>query len=339
MALNRALITGVAGQDGSYLAELLLGKGYEVHGVLRSAGSPSDKRLRCLIGADKLPQFVIHEGNVRDAERMVQIVREVEPDEIYHLAAQSDVKASFKDPLQTLEATGRGCLVMLEAARRLLDRKPVKFVHAASSAMYGGATSDEGKQSEKTPFRPRSPYACAKAYAFHQTVNHREAFGLFACNGILFNHESPRRGEQFVSRKITRAVGRIAAGLQDKLLLGDLTAERDWGFAGDYVDALWLMLQQEEPSDYVVATGVTHTVQEFLERAFAAAGVEVEGRVEMDPRFLRPSETPYLCGDASKARRELGWAPRIGFEELVEMMAAADVELARQERAGEARST
>lgn len=331
MAKKRALITGVTGQDGSYLAEWLLGKDYEVHGVMRRASSSSVDRIEHLL-SDGEPKITLHGGDICDAGRMLQIVQDVDPDEIYHLAAQSDVRASFDQPLYTLEATGRGCLVMLEAARRIHDRKPVRFYQAASSEVFGGLQSEP--QSETTPFHPRNPYACAKAYTFHQTVNHREAYGLFACNGLLFNHESPRRGEQFVTRKITRAAGRIAAGLQDELLLGDLTAQRDWGFAGDYVEAMWRMLQQDEPQDFVVATGETHSVQEFLDLAFAAAGLDVEKHVGTDPRYLRPSEVPYLCGDAGKARRELGWTPRTSFRQLVERMVAADLELARAEQAG-----
>ncbi len=330
---RRALITGITGQAGSYLAELLLEKGYEVHGVIRRASTLVTERIGHL-GTDadeRTDRLELHYGDLSDATGLTSIVLDTEPDEIYNLGAQSHVRVSFDQPIYTVDIVALGALRMLEAARLLQQRKNVKFYQASSSEMFGKV--DEVPQRETTRFHPRSPYACAKVFAFHQTVNYREAYDLFACNGILFNHESPRRGEMFVTRKITRAATRIREGLQEKLSLGNLDARRDWGYAKDYVEAMWRMLQQDTPDDYVIATGETHSVQEFLELAFARVGLDWREHVETDPRLLRPSEVDCLQGDASKARRELGWQPATSFEELVHLMVDADWELARAEGA------
>ena len=331
--MKRALITGITGQDGSYLAELLLAKGYEVHGIIRRASSFNTARLDRLYQdpheADA--QLILHHGDLCDGSGLSRLVHEIEPDEIYNLGAQSHVRVSFDQPLYSVDSVAMGTLRLLETARQLNARKPVRYYQASSSEMYGKV--HEVPQTETTPFHPRSPYACAKVFAFHQTVNYREAYGLFACNGILFNHESPRRGETFVTRKITRAAARIAEGLQSKLYLGNLDAKRDWGYAGDYVDAMWRMLQQDEPDDYVIATGETHSVHEFLQLSFDRVGLRWEDHVAMDPKYLRPSEVDLLLGDASKARRQLGWEPATSFEALVGMMIDADLRLAREETA------
>lgn len=330
---RRALITGITGQAGSYLAELLLEKGYEVHGVVRRASTLVRERIGHL-GTDvgeRTERLELHYGDLSDASGLTSIVLDTEPDEIYNLGAQSHVRVSFDQPIYTVDIVALGALRMLEAARLLQQRKTVKFYQASSSEMFGKV--DEVPQRETTRFHPRSPYACAKVFAFHQTVNYREAYDLFACNGILFNHESPRRGEMFVTRKITRAATRIREGLQKKLSLGNLDARRDWGYAKDYVEAMWRMLQQDTPDDYVIATGETHSVQEFLELAFARVGLDWREHVETDPRLLRPSEVDWLQGDASKAHRELGWRPATSFEELVHLMVDADWELARAEAA------
>ncbi len=331
--MKRALITGITGQDGSYLAELLLAKGYEVHGIIRRASSFNTARLDHLYQdpheADA--QLILHHGDLCDGSGLSRLVHEIEPDEIYNLGAQSHVRVSFDQPLYSVDSVAMGTLRLLETARQLNARKPVRYYQASSSEMYGKV--HEVPQTETTPFHPRSPYACAKVFAFHQTVNYREAYGLFACNGILFNHESPRRGETFVTRKITRAAARIAEGLQSKLYLGNLDAKRDWGYAGDYVDAMWRMLQQDEPDDYVIATGETHSVHEFLQLSFDRVGLRWEDHVAMDPKYLRPSEVDLLLGDASKARRQLGWEPATSFEALVGMMIDADLRLAREETA------
>jgi GDPmannose 4,6-dehydratase len=343
---KRALITGITGQDGSYLAELLLAKGYEVHGVIRRSSSFNTQRIDHLYqDPHEIPLLLqLHYGDLNDASSLNRILRVVDPDEIYNLGAQSHVKVSFDTPEYTGDVTGLGSTRLLEAIRELQIRP--RIYQASSSEMYGRV--QENPQSERTPFYPRSPYGVAKVYAFWITVNYREAYGLYAVNGILFNHESPRRGETFVSRKITRAVGRIRCGIQEKLYLGNLDAQRDWGFARDYVEAMWLMLQQEKPEDYVIATGETHTVREFCELAFARAGYRLEWRgsgleeqgvdaatgrtlVEIDPRYLRPSEVDILLGDASKARRELGWTPAVSFTQLVDLMVDADMELAVRE--------
>jgi GDPmannose 4,6-dehydratase len=342
----KALITGITGQDGSYLAELLLAKGYEVHGVIRRSSSFNTQRIDAIYQDPHEPdrRLVLHYGDLNDASSLNRILRVVVPDEIYNLGAQSHVKVSFDTPEYTGEVTGLGSARLLEGIREL-DIRP-RIYQASSSEMFGKAA--EVPQNEKTPFYPRSPYGVAKLYAYWLTVNYREAYGLFAVNGILFNHESPRRGETFVSRKITRAVGRIRHGLQERLYLGNLEAKRDWGYAKDYVEAMWLMLQQDEPEDYVIATGQTHMVRDFCTRAFGRAGIEVEWRgegftekgfergtdrvlVEVDPRYLRPTEVELLLGDPSKARTKLGWEPATSFEELVDLMVDTDLALAGDE--------
>jgi GDPmannose 4,6-dehydratase len=329
-----ALITGVTGQDGSYLAELLLTKGYEVHGIVRRTSSFATGRIDHLRkgftpGSDGLQ---LHYGDLGDGTGLRRIIEQVRPDEVYNLAAQSHVRISFDQPEYTADVVGLGALRLLEALRDHNHRhgRSARLYQAGSSEMFGKVT--EIPQCETTRFHPRSPYACAKVYAHEQTVNYREAYGLFACNGILFNHESPRRGENFVTRKITRSAGRIKLGLQDKLALGNLDAKRDWGFAGDYVEAMWMMLQQEQPDDYVIATGETHSVQEFLELVFDRLGLDWKKYLEIDPRFFRPSEVDILIGDAGKARRVLGWAPKVNFSQLTAMMVDADLELAQRER-------
>jgi len=326
---KKALITGITGQDGSYLTELLLDKGYEVHGIVRRSSSFNTDRIEHLYRDphERGTRLFLHYGDLGDASSLNRIIEKVAPDEVYNLGAQSHVRVSFDVPEYTSDVTGLGTVRLLEAIREV-GLQP-RFYQASSSELYGKVV--ETPQRETTPFHPRSPYAAAKAYAFYITQNYREAYGLFACNGILFNHESPRRGETFVTRKITRALGRMKYGLQDKLYLGNLDAKRDWGFAGDYVEAMWRMLQAERPDDYVVATNETHSVREFLDIAARHLGVDLEGRVEVDPRYFRPAEVDLLLGDATKARRELGWSPRVGFEELVRMMADADAELARRE--------
>jgi GDPmannose 4,6-dehydratase len=327
--MTRALITGITGQDGSYLTELLLEKGYEVFGVIRRSSSFNTGRLEHLYADPHEPRakFRLLYGDLNDASSLNAILRSVRPDEIYNLAAQSHVKVSFEIPEYTVESTALGTLRLLEAIRET-DIRP-KFYQASSSEAFGKA--QEVPQRETTPFYPRSPYACAKAFAFHLVRNYREAYGLFACNGILFNHESPRRGETFVSRKITRAAARIKVGLQDTLYLGNLDAKRDWGYAPEYVEAMWRMLQLDKPDDYVVATGEMHTVREFVEEAFGHLGLEWTPHVKIDPRYLRPTEVDLLVGDASKARRELGWSPTVTFKELVRLMVDADLELAERE--------
>jgi len=326
-----ALITGITGQDGSYLAELLLEKGYEVHGIIRRASSFNTGRIEHLYRDrhDSDGKLTLHYGDLTDGTCLSNIVHSVEPDEIYNLGAQSHVRVSFDQPLYTVDIGALGTLRLLEAARQLNRRKTVRFYQASSSEMYGKV--HEVPQRETTPFHPRSPYACAKVYSHYQVVNYREAYDLFACSGILFNHESPRRGETFVTRKITRAATRIREGLQDKLYLGNLDAKRDWGFARDYVEAMWLMLQQDEPEDFVIATGKTHSVREFLELAFQEVGLASQDYIEIDARYCRPSEVDLLLGDASRAREVLGWEPRTTFTELVRLMVHADWEMARSE--------
>ena len=343
----RALITGITGQDGSYLAELLLAKGYEVHGVVRRSSSFNTGRIDHLYEDPHTPgrQLILHYGDLNDASSLNRLLRVVRPDEIYNLGAQTHVRVSFDTPDYTSEVTGLGALRLLEAVRELQIRP--RIYQASSSEMFGSAPAP---QSESTPFQPRSPYAIAKLYSHWMTVNYREAYGLFAVSGILFNHESPRRGETFVSRKVTRAVGRIHHGLQDRVYLGNLDALRDWGYAREYVEAMWLMLQQPEPRDYVIATGETHSIRELCERAFARIGVALEWRgagtdeqgldaqngrvlVEVDPRYFRPTEVDVLLGDASRAKRELGWEPQVSFGELIDLMVDADLLLA----AGEAK--
>ena len=327
---KKALITGITGQDGSYLAELLLDKGYEVHGLIRRSSSFNTQRIEHLYTDPHEPdtQLFLHYGDLMDGAGLRQVLTQAQPDEVYNLGAQSHVRVSFDQPVYTAQIDAIGTIRLLEAIRDM-EINP-RFYQASSSEMYGKVV--ETPQRETTPFHPRSPYACAKIYSFWQTVNYRESYGMFCCNGILFNHESPRRGETFVTRKITRAATQIKEGLQDKLHLGNLDAKRDWGFAGDYVEAMWMMLQQEKPDDYVIATGENYSVREFLELAFDLVGLNWEKYVEIDPRYLRPAEVDILLGDASKARRVLGWKPEVSFEELVAMMIDSDWELARQEK-------
>ena len=327
--MKKALITGITGQDGSYLAELLLDKDYQVWGIVRRSSSFHTGRIDHLYkDPHKQPPLRLVYGDLTDGGNLSTIINEIKPDEIYNLGAQSHVRVSFDTPVYTVDTDGLGTLRLLEAVRS--SNKPAKFYQASSSEMYGKAV--EAPQTEKTPFYPRSPYGCAKVYSFWQTVNYREAYGLFACNGILFNHESPRRGETFVTRKITRAATRIKLGLQDKLYLGNLDAKRDWGFAGDYVETMWLMLQQDKPDDYVIATGDTHSVREFLGEVFGYLDLDWQKYVEIDPRYFRPSEVDCLRGDASKARSVLKWEPKVGFKELARMMTEADMEIARREK-------
>jgi GDPmannose 4,6-dehydratase len=330
-----ALLTGITGQDGSYLAEFLLKKGYIVHGVVRRSSSFATGRidhLRQGVNADTDAQLHLHYGDLGDASGLRRIIEQTLPDEVYNLAAQSHVRISFDQPAYTADVVGLGALRLLEAIRDHNKRhnRAVRYYQAGSSEMFGKVK--EIPQRESTPFHPRSPYACAKCYAHWQTVNYREAYGLFAVNGILFNHESPRRGENFVTRKITRSATRIKLGVQDKLVLGNLEARRDWGFAGDYVEAMWLMMQQEQPEDYVVATGETHSVQEFLDLAFDRVKLDWRKYVEFDSRFIRPSEVDLLVGDASRSHQALGWRPRVKFQDLVALMVDADLELAERER-------
>jgi len=330
---RKALITGVTGQDGSYLAELLLSKGYEVHGIKRRSSSFNTERIDSIFPDlhDRSARLFLHFGDLNDSSNLIRLLLTIRPDEIYHLGAQSHVRVSFDIPEYTGEITGLGTIRLLEAIRQ--SGIQTKFYNAASSEIFGN--TPEVPQRETTPFRPRSPYACAKLYSYWSTLNYREAFGLFACNGILFNHESPRRGETFVTRKITRGVTRILNGLQDKLYLGNLDAKRDWGFAPDYVEAMWMMMQQQEPDDYVIATGETHSVREFAQLAFSHAGLDWGKYVELDPRYLRPTEVDILQGDASKARTKLGWQPKTGFEELVKLMVDADKRLLSEKLSGE----
>ncbi len=325
---RRALITGISGQDGSYLAEFLLAKGYDVHGVVRRSSNLTRDRLDRI---SDLPRSNLHYGDVTDASSLMRLVLELEPDEIYNLAAQSHVRVSFDNPGYTVEVGAMGALNVLEAARLLNERRPVRVYQASTSEMFGGAPGT-APQSETTRFHPRSPYGCAKLYAHAQVINYRESYDLFACCGILFNHESPRRGENFVTRKISLGVGRIREGLQEKLCLGNLEARRDWGYAGDFVEAMWLMLQQESPEEYVIATGETHSVREFLEVAFTTAGLDWREHVETDERFFRPAEVDVLLGDASKAAEKLNWRPTTSFESLARMMVEHDRDLAQRER-------
>jgi GDPmannose 4,6-dehydratase len=321
--MKKALITGVTGQDGSYLAELLLEKGYEVHGVIRRASTFNTGRIDHLYRDPHQPgaTFFTHYGDLADPVVLTRLVHDLAPDEIYHLGAQSHVRVSFQIPEYTLDVSGLGTLRMLEAIRD--SGVQTRFYQASSSEVFG---STPPPQSEDSAFEPRSPYAIAKATAHWTTVNYREAYGLFAVNGILFNHESPRRGETFVIRKITRAAARIRAGLEEKLFLGNLDARRDWGYAPEYVEAMWRMLQLDEPDDFVIATGESHSVREAVEIAFARAGLDPADHVEIDTRYYRPTEVDDLRGDASKARRELGWEPKVGFRELVELIVDADLE-------------
>jgi GDPmannose 4,6-dehydratase len=333
---KKALITGITGQDGSYLAELLLSKGYEVHGIVRRASTFNRGRLDGIYSDPQLREthLFLHYGDLTDGS-LVRLLGRLQPEEIYNLGAQSHVRVSFDNPEYTTDVNATGTIRLLEAIRES-GIKP-RFYQASSSEMYG--LVQEVPQSEKTPFYPRSPYAASKVFAYWMTVNYREAYGMHATNGILFNHESPRRGEGFVTRKITRAVAHIKAGLQSKLYLGNLDAKRDWGFAKEYVEAMWLMLQQDQPDDYVVATGETHSVREFLEESFNHAGLDWTKYVELDPRYLRPSEVDLLIGDASKAKRQLNWEPKTKFKELVRLMVDADIQLLKDHREGRVKVT
>ena len=323
MQSKKALVTGITGQDGSYLAELLLSKGYEVHGLIRRSSSFNTQRIDHIYQDPHVPDanLRLHFADLNDGSSLNKLIRTLEPDEIYNLGAQSHVRVSFDIPEYTGESAGLAAVRLLEAIQE--SAVNTRYYQASSSEMFGNAV--ESPQNEDTPFKPRSPYAAAKLYAYWMTVNYREAYDLFAVNGILFNHESPRRGETFVSRKISLAAARIKLGIQDTLYLGNLDARRDWGFAGDYVEAMWLMLQQDTPEDYVVATGETRSVRDFLEVAFQHVGLDWAPHVEIDSKYFRPTEVDVLIGDASKARRNLGWQPRVGFEELVRMMVDADL--------------
>jgi GDPmannose 4,6-dehydratase len=327
--VKKALITGITGQDGSYLAEFLLEKGYEVHGIIRRASTFNTERIDHLYQDPHINgvQLFLHYGDIADSTNLIKLLYRLQPEEIYHLAAQSHVRVSFDIPEYTGDVTGLGTVRILEAIRE--TGLKTKFYQASSSEMYGKV--QEVPQRETTPFYPRSPYGAAKVYSYWLTVNYRESYGIFACNGILFNHESPRRGETFVTRKVTRGAARIKAGLEDKLYLGNLDAKRDWGYAKEYVEAMWLMLQQEEPDDYVVATGETHSVRELLEEAFSYVGLDWHKHVEIDPRYYRPAEVVLLIGDPTKAKRQLGWEAKTKFKYLVRLMVDADMETAEKE--------
>jgi GDPmannose 4,6-dehydratase len=346
--MKTALITGVTGQDGAYLSEFLLKKGYEVHGIKRRSSSFNTARIDHLYQDPHVPNkhFILHYGDLTDASNLIHIIQQVQPDEIYNLGAQSHVQVSFEAPEYTADDDALGTLRLLEAIRILGLEKKARFYQASTSELYGKV--QEIPQKETTPFCPRSPYACAKLYAYWITVNYRESYGMYACNGILFNHESPMRGETFVTRKATRAAARIKLGLQDKLYIGNIDSKRDWGFAGDYVELMWLMLQQLEPDDFVMATGVTTTVRDFITMAFSEAGIGIawEGKgidekavdkatnkvlVEIDPRYFRPAEVDLLIGDPSKAKAKLGWEPKVQLPELVRIMVGNDLKLAQRE--------
>ncbi len=334
-SIKKALITGVTGQDGSYLAELLLEKGYEVHGIIRRASTFNTSRLDGIYSDPHSPKhnFHLHYGDLSDGSNLARLLGKIQPDEVYNLAAQSHVRVSFDAPEYTTDITGTGTIRLLEAIRELGIRP--RFYQASSSEMYG--LVQEVPQKETTPFYPRSPYGCAKVYSYWITVNYRESYGLHASNGILFNHESPRRGETFVTRKITRAAAHIKLGLQDKLFMGNLDAKRDWGYAKEYVEAMWLMLQQPEGDDYVVATNETHTIRECLDVAFGRLGLDWHKHVEIDPRYYRPAEVELLIGDYSKAKRKMGWEPKTKFKELIELMTDADLKLLQDQLAGKVR--
>jgi GDPmannose 4,6-dehydratase len=331
---KRALISGITGQDGSYLAELLLTKGYEVHGIIRRSSTFNTDRIEHLYRDPHDPhaRVFLHYGDLVDGMGLREILTRVQPDEVYNLGAQSHVRVSFDQPVYTVQSDALGTINLLEAIRDCCsgNAKQIRFYQASSSEMFGKVI--ETPQTETTPFYPRSPYACAKVYSFWQTLNYREAYGMYACNGILFNHESPRRGETFVTRKITRAATRIKEGLQKKLFLGNLDAKRDWGFAGDYVEAMWLMLQQDKAEDFVIATGETHSVREFLQEVFGCLDLDWQEYVEVDPRYFRPTEVDLLLGNAAKARKALKWEPKVTFRQLAKMMAESDWKLAKRER-------
>lgn len=325
-----ALITGITGQDGSYLAELLLAKGYKVHGLVRRSSTFSTERIDHLYeDFHEDPKLLLHYGDLTDGQALTNLVLDIEPDEIYNLGAQSHVRVSYDQPVYTLQTVGVGALNVLEAARLLNQKKQVRVYQASSSEMFGDVL--ETPQKESTPFNPQSPYACAKVYAFHQTVNYRRGYELFASNGILFNHESERRGETFVTRKITRAAGRIKVGMQDKLYLGNLDAKRDWGYAKDYVEGMWRILQHDQPDDFVLATGRTESVRDFCRLVFEQLDLNYEDYVEIDPRYFRPAEVDLLLGDASKAKQLLGWEASTNLEELARIMTQHDLDLARRE--------
>ena len=327
--MKTALITGITGQDGSYLTELLLKKGYKVHGMIRRSSTFGTERIDHLYkDPHEKPALELVYGDLTDGGNLSSILNDINPDEVYNLGAQSHVRVSFDQPIYTANVDALGTLRLLEAIRTMA--RPPRFYQASSSEMFGKVV--ETPQKETTPFYPRSPYGCAKVYSYWQTVNHRESYNIFACNGILFNHESPRRGETFVTRKITRAATRIKEGLQKKLYLGNLDAKRDWGFAGDYVEAMWLMLQQDRPEDYVIATGKTHSVREFLDEVFGRLDLDWNKYVEIDPRYYRPAEVDLLLGDSTKARKKLGWEPKVDFKELAGMMVETDWELAKREK-------
>jgi GDPmannose 4,6-dehydratase len=329
---KKALITGITGQDGSYLAELLLSKGYEVHGLIRRASTFNTGRLDPIYDDphSAKSRMFLHYGDLSDASALARLIGKIQPEEVYNLAAQSHVRVSFDSPEYTADIVATGTVRLLEAIRETGIRP--RFYQASSSEMYGMVR--EVPQTERTPFYPRSPYGCAKVFSYWITVNYRESYGLHASNGILFNHESPRRGETFLTRKVTRAVAHIKAGLQDKVFLGNLDAKRDWGYAKEYVEAMWLMLQQEKADDFVIATNETHSVREFLEAAFGHAGLDWKKHVEIDPRYYRPAEVDLLIGDYSKAKRILGWAPKTRFVDLVKLMVDADVDLLQRHRQG-----
>jgi GDPmannose 4,6-dehydratase len=331
--MKKALITGITGQDGSYLTELLLAKGYEVHGIKRRSSSFNTSRIDAILPDwhEREARLFLHFADLSDATSLFKLLHQIQPDEIYHLGAQSHVRVSFELPEYTGDITAIGTTRMLEAIREIGFK--TKFYQASSSEMFG--STKERPQRETTPFRPSSPYACAKVYAYWMSVNYRESYGLFVSNGILFNHESPRRGETFVSRKITRGVARIRAGLQKKLYMGNLDARRDWGYAPEYVEAMWRMLQLDTPDDFVVATGETHTVRELLETAFQHAGLDWQTYVEIDPKYFRPTEVEYLQGDASKAESAFGWRPRVRFQELAKLMVDADIQLLEDQLSGQ----
>ncbi len=334
---KKALVTGITGQDGSYLAELLLEKGYEVYGIIRRASTFNTGRLDPIYSDphQKKTRLFLEYGDLADASALARLLAKIQPDEVYNLAAQSHVRVSFDSPEYTTDITGTGTIRLLEAIRQV-GLKP-RFYQASSSEMYGKVL--EVPQTETTPFYPRSPYGCAKVYSFYITLNYRESYGMHASNGILFNHESPRRGETFVTRKITRAVAHIKAGLQNKLYLGNLDAKRDWGYAKEYVEAMWLMLQQPEPDDYVIATNETHSIREFLDAAFGHVGLDWKKHVENDPRYHRPAEVDLLIGDYSKAKKKLGWEPKTKFVDLVKLMVDADIQLLKDHMEGRAKVT
>ena len=333
---QKALITGITGQDGSYLAELLLAKGYEVHGIIRRSSTFNTGRLDSIYQDPHAShqRLFLHYGDLADASAISRLIGKIQPEEVYNLAAQSHVRVSFDAPEYTTDITATGTVRLLEAIRET-GIKP-RFYQASSSEMFG--LVQEVPQRETTPFYPRSPYGCAKVYSHWITVNYRESYGLHASSGILFNHESPRRGETFVTRKITRALARIKAGLQQQLFLGNLDAKRDWGYAKEYVEAMWLMLQQEKPDDYVIATGETHTIRELLDVSFAHAGLDWKQHVEIDPRYYRPAEVELLIGDASKAKRQLGWEPKTKFADLARLMVDADIQLLSDQLSGKVKS-